>query len=102
MNPATPAIHAPTIAHLVLCAALFWSVFCRSVASSEKVAPGIRFAFWCLGSVSLFGIAAPWAWAFTPSGFSLSLLAAIVLVQLTTARHWAKGVPPEFLNRPAP
>lgn len=89
---------AAVLLHLALCCALFWSVFCRSVMSSERVKLDVRFAFFLLGAVAIFGAAAPWVWAFRPGAFSLALLGAIVLVQITTATHWRHGVPSVFLR----
>ena len=86
--------------HLAFCGALFWSVFCRSVAMSKNTKLDVRFSFYMLGVASILGFAAPVAWAFAPTGYTLTLLGAITLVQITTARHWGKGVPHDFLHQP--
>jgi len=84
------------LAHETLCAALFYSAFFRAVRSSVKVAIDVRLAFFGMGVVSCIGLVAPLVWEFVPSVFDLLLLAAIVIVQLVTARHWATSVPPHF------
>lgn len=89
---------AAVVAHELLCAALFYSVFCRAVRTDAQVKADIRLAFFVLGSVALMGMAAPLAWDHQPSGFDLALLGSIVLVQVITARHWRDGVPEHFLH----
>lgn len=84
------------ITHEALCAALFYSVFFRAVRASEKVSLDVRAAFFGMGIVASAGMAAPLAWDFAPSAFDLSLLAAIVAVQVVTARHWMLSVPDHF------
>lgn len=82
--------------HELLCAALFYSVFCRAVRSCGSVRADIRFAFFLLGIVSCAGMAAPLVWGLIPDPFGLALLAAITVVQLVTAHHWSAGVPDRF------
>ena len=84
------------LSHEVLCGTLFYSVFFRAVRSSCNVSLDVRFAFFVLGIVACIGMAAPLAWGFVPCAFELSLLAAIVAVQIVTARHWATAVPSRF------
>jgi hypothetical protein len=86
------------IIHELLCAALFYSVFCRAVRSCEKVRTDVRFSFFLLGVVACAGMAAPLVWQFRPSGFTSALLAAVTLVQVVTAKHWDKGVPDRFIK----
>lgn len=82
--------------HELLCAALFYSVFCRAVRSSEQVRADVRFAFFLLGLVACVGMAAPLVWGLVPDLFGLAALAAMTIVQLVTARHWSEGVPDRF------
>lgn len=84
------------VAHLILCAMLIFTVFCRAVRTDHTVRLDVRFAFFCMGIVACLGIPAPLIWSFTPTPFSVLLLAGIVLVQLTTSRHWKDGVPYSF------
>lgn len=92
--------------HVALCAAIFWSCFCRHQRSSEKTTRSdIRAVFTLLASASLALGAAPWANAIDPAleayrvtWFELLLLCAVTAVQLVTARHWRRGVPTAFLK----
>lgn len=84
------------IIHEMLCIALFYSVFCRAVRSCEKVRADVRFAFFLLGIVACVGMAAPLTWHFIPDLFTLALMAAVTVVQLVTAQHWAAGVHDRF------
>ena len=86
------------VLHIACCAALFWSVFCRSVMLNGNAKLDVRFAFYMLGCAALMGLAAPLAWGFVPTGYTLTLLGAVALVQLTTAKHWTGGVPPDFVK----
>ena len=92
------ALDISLVAHEILCAALFYSVFGRAVKSCAKVRTDVRVAFFALGLIACIGMAAPLAWGFIPSPLFLALLAAIVAVQLTTSRHWANGVPSMFIK----
>lgn len=86
-------------AYEFLCAALFYSVFCRAVRMGSETRADIRFALQAMGTVAAIGIAVPiYAPGWCPDWFTLSLLASITLVQLVTAYHWKDGVPAQFLN----
>lgn len=90
--------------HVVLCAAIFWSCFCRQArASKHTTRPQIRAAFWLLAVGSIVLGIAPWAPALWPEwpGHSVTLpellmLAAVAVVQVATAHYWRKGVPASF------
>lgn len=84
------------IAHEILCLIILWSVFCRSVQSSDRVRADVRTAFFLLGIVACAGIVAPIAWAYIPDLFGFALLSAIAAVQGVTAYHWSAGVPHKF------
>ena len=86
------------VAHEVLCAILFYTVFCRAVKACRKVRQDVRFSFFVLGTVACLGMAAPLAWGLAPDVFGLALLAAVNLVQLVTSRHWRGGVPDYFYS----
>lgn len=92
------ALDISIVTHEVLCAALFYTVFCRAVKSCEKVRTDVRLAFFGLGIVASIGMAAPLAIGFVPSLFELALLAAVVAVQIATSLHWEAGVPDRFLK----
>jgi len=85
-------------AHEMLCAALFFTVFCRAVKTDSTIKADVRFAFFVLGIVSCMGMAAPLAWAYQPDLMDLALLAAVVLVQAVTAHHWQHEVPHQFVK----
>jgi len=84
------------IAHELLCVVLFYTVFYRAVRTCEKVRMDVRAAFWVLGLVACLGMCAPIVWGYRPDHFSIVLIAAIVIVQLITARHWSDSCPPRF------
>ena len=92
MNPAALVLHE------ALCFALFYTVFCRCVSTDSRVKADVRFAFFVLGTVACMGMVAPIAWAYQPGVYELSLLAAVVLVQIIAAHHWAHGVPEQFVQ----
>lgn len=87
---------AMIVAHELLCAALFYSVFCRAVRTCERVRVLVRLSFFLLGVVACAGMAAPLVWGMVPTIFGLALLAAMTVVQLVTAYYWIAGVPDRF------
>lgn len=91
-------MNALVLAHELLCVTLFYTVFCRAVSTDEKVKVDVRFAFFVLGVVACMGMVAPIAWGYEPHPFALALLAAVVIVQVITAHHWAHGVPEQFVK----
>lgn len=90
------SVIAAVALHELLCAVVFYSVFSRAVKSCEKVRGDVRFSFFVLGLVACLGMAAPVVWGQVPDVFGLLLLAAVALVQIVTAQHWATGVPDRF------
>lgn len=89
-------------AHELLCAALFWSVFCRAVRMTTNTRPSIRYALLVMGTVAAVGLAVPVHWtAWRPDWLYLAMLASITAVQLVTAYHWRDGVPARFVKPPA-
>lgn len=86
------------VAHEILCAALFFTVFCRAVKTDSTIKTDVRFAFFVLGLVACMGMAAPLAWAYEPDLMDLALLCAVVLVQAVTAHHWKDEVPHQFVK----
>lgn len=91
-------------AHLVLCAAIFWSCFCRQARSTRHTTrPQIRGAFWMLSVAAVALGIAPWApalWVWAPA-YSVTwpvllMLLAVATVQMTTAHYWRRGVPASF------
>lgn len=86
----------PLIAYELLCAALFYTVFCRLVRSNNQTRRLVRLAFLVLGTVSAMGMAAPLAWGLHPDWMTVALLASFLLVQVVTAIYWQDGVPITF------
>lgn len=81
----------------VLCAALFYSAFCRLVKVDKTTRLDVRIAIFLLGLASLVGLGAPlYGWA--PDIVSLITIGAVVLMQAVTARHWSHGVPRQFVD----
>lgn len=77
-------------------AALSYTGFCRAVAMSASTLPAIRHSFAALCAA---GAAVALAALFRPDVLTWSLiglLAAMLLVQLATARYWRPGVPSSF------
>jgi len=88
-------------AHILLCVALFYSVFCRAVRMDRTTHSPIRLVLQLLGTVAAIGVAVPLHWpAWHPDWFGLALLASITAVQFVTAYYWARHVPPSFTKVP--
>jgi hypothetical protein len=79
-----------------LALALFYSCFCRASHTHKgNTRRDIRWAFTLLGIMAVLSVAAPF-WGYDPDGFTVALLAAITVVQLSTAHHWRNGIPVQF------
>lgn len=86
------------MAHLMMCAYVFWSVFIRAKWLDGRAHPGIRLVFCVLGCVALLGVAWPIArQQWEPDVWSLALLSSICLVQHVTSARWRAGIPAQFL-----
>lgn len=91
----------PVLAHELLSAILFWSIFCRATHTSARTTRlSVRLALWFLGTVTCIGMAAPLVWKWEPDLYSLALLGAIVICKVVYAANWRAGVP-ATLQRPA-
>lgn len=89
------------VAHMILCAALFYAVFCRTAMTSEaSTRREIRLILTMEGTIAAFGMALPLAYGYRPSLFSVCLLLAIVVPKLALAKHWSNGVPKSCLKDP--
>jgi multisubunit Na+/H+ antiporter MnhG subunit len=73
----------------VLCLALLWTVFCRSVHITKAVRLEIRLAVFAVGLAALFGLGAP-AYGWVPDLVVMVIVLAFVLQQLALA-HAAHG-----------
>ena len=87
----------------LICAALFYTCFCRLVRTSRDTERGVRLAFCVLATASAFCLAAPFVpWlAYKPQAPALVITGAMTLVQAITARYWRNGVPCHFQKPPA-
>jgi hypothetical protein len=81
----------------ILCLALFWSVFCRSVIANATTRVEIRLVLWAVGLSALLGMAAPlYGWA--PDRVTLIMVSTFVLMQTVMAQLWHHGVPHPFIQ----
>lgn len=81
----------------VLCAALFYTCFCRLVRTDKGTTlASVRAGFFVLGAATFCCGVAPFLWAYSPQVPALLVQGAITLVQGITARHWQHGVPCQF------
>lgn len=76
-----------------VCAALFWTCFCRMTRTSEDTKLVVRLALWAVSLVALAGVMAPWAWGYRAGLLEVSLLTLVLVAQLATAHKWSNGVP---------
>lgn len=81
----------------VLCVALLWSAFCRSVLVDKTTRTDVRLAVWGIGIASLVGIAAP-LYGWEPDIVTMGIVFAIVCMQAVMAKHWKNGVPEHFIQ----
>jgi hypothetical protein len=79
-----------------LCAALFWSVFCRLVRTCPTTRLDVRIALVLVGTAALIGIGAP-IYSWLPDWVTLVIVGAVVVMQMVMARHWLHGVPRQFI-----
>jgi hypothetical protein len=94
------------IVHTILCAAIFWSSWCRIVKTTKTATRrSIRWAFSMASGGSILIGAAPFV-NYIPGygGYqihwtTLVLLAGFAAVQLATSYHWRNGVPESFHMR---
>lgn len=82
----------------VLCLALWWSVFCRSVRTSTTTRLDVRVAIFLVGVGSLLGLGAP-LYEWEPDTITLYIIGSVVIMQVVAAQHWGKGVPEHFVKR---
>ena len=87
-----------TVLHEVLSAMLFYTCFGRALKTNRHVKRSILIAYWYLGIVAVVSMFAPLAFQWTPDFVSISLLLAILGVQIVTAVNWMHGVPKEFVK----
>lgn len=81
----------------LLCIALFWSVFCRSVRVDTTTRLDVRLALWAVGVAALIGLGAP-LYGWVPDKVVLIIVGAIVIMQTVMAQLWHQGVPHQFID----
>ena len=86
-----------TLIHLALCLYIVGSVFARAVLmDAHTVHTDVRFVFWVLAVVALWGVAAPLVVGWVPDIYMVAIEGAFCAVQRVTSRYWAGEVPPQF------
>ena len=80
----------------LLCAALFWSMFCRSVWVDQTTRLDVRLAVWLVGIASLVGLGAP-LYGWVPEIVTMIIVGSVVVLQVVMAKHWHHGVPWHFI-----
>lgn len=81
----------------VLCVALFWSVFCRSVRTNKTTRLNFRLALLLVGLGSLLGFGAP-LYGWQPDSVTMIIVLSVVCMQVVTAAYWGHGVPERFVD----
>ena len=95
---------------LVLAAILMWTCFCRLVKTDSETYREVRWAILLEGVAAGMVFGAPilpllmpreihWRPWTTPTWVWLTLLVAVTLVQLVTARYWTGGKAPQAFQR---
>lgn len=92
----------PLIINSLLCAALFYTCFCRLVRTDRDTRYGVRISFVVLASIATICFVAPFLSAYRPGWPALLMNGGIVFVQAVTARYWRDGVPSHFQRCPCP
>lgn len=87
---------ATLVVYEIVCVALFYTCFCRSVRTDKDTITGVRLAFWGVASVTLFCAWLPTTGFFVVNWVDIAMPAAMLVVQLATAKHWRHGVPSAF------
>lgn len=85
------------VIHEILSIILFYTCFCRAVKTDETTRFSILVAFWFMSAASVISMFAPLVIPnYQPDFVTLTLLFAIVLVQVVASYHWRHGVPDAF------
>ncbi|MFZ2309590.1 MAG: hypothetical protein WAW73_19660 [Rhodoferax sp.] len=90
-------MNATLILWEIMCMALLWSVFCRSVRADKTTKLDVRLALLAVGTSALAGMAAP-VYGWVPDRVTLAIVGAIVFMQAVMAQHWRHGVPHQFIK----
>lgn len=86
--------------NLGVCAALFWTCFCRVTRTNDNTFRSVRLALTVLAGASLGSAIAPWAWQIpaTPIGTLLAL--GMFSTEASMSRFWRGGCPPSIQRCP--
>ena len=76
-----------TATWILLCLALLYSVFCRSVHVRKSTHTAVRLALWVTGLCALVGLGAP-VYGWEPDLVSLCLLATVIAVHTVKMCTW--------------
>lgn len=90
-----------TLLYLILCAATFYSAFCRLVHTDKLTDRKVRLAFCVVGAVSALSIFGVLVWGHKPVLLEVLNQLAFSIVLLVSSKRWASGVPDEYQTRPA-
>ena len=81
----------------VLCGAVvIYASFCRLTKTNSRTKTSVRFAVWCVASVSVLIVIAPLLTSWRPDAAHAALMAAVALYQWSLRRTWQHGVPHSF------
>ena len=81
----------------IVCLALFWSVFCRSVITDHTTRYWVRLSLLLMGVAAMAGMVAP-IYGWVPDFVVLGIVLAVVFMQGVMARAWGQGVPAQFIK----
>ncbi len=93
-----PNLDPMLVLHEVLCIAVFVTCFDRLVKTDRSTIRPIRVAIWFMAVASSIGAFAPPCWGYSPQWPAVLILAAVLVIQITTAVYWQHGVPYCFRN----
>ncbi len=86
------------VLHAAICAAVWWSIFCRAAKSDRTIHRSVRSAFTLLSFAVFYAATAPFIDAREVLSSQIVLAASIGLLQMVTSRFWKHGTPPQFTN----
>ena len=81
----------------ILCIALFYAVFGRSVRTDTTTRLSVRLSMWFVGISSLFGLAVP-MYGWSPDWVVIAMVGPLVFMQFVMSKHWVFGVPSQFVK----
>lgn len=79
--------------NLGVCAALFWTCFCRVTRTNEKTFRSVRLALTVLAGASLGSGVAPWLWDIPATPLCTLLALGMFATQASMSRFWRAGCP---------